>query len=603
MNERHQDFESLRRFSREGEQSAFADVVRRHFDLVFGTALRKVEESGAAQEVAQNVFTALARKAWTFAPDDSLPAWLHKTALLESKSWLRGELRRRRREQTAANLGTTMNSPENQTSFHALLPALDEALLSLREKDRTALLLRFYERRTLREVGAAFGVSEDTAQKRVQTALEKLTECFRRRGFKTASVVTATAALQGTAASASASMVSTVVSAALEAAPPALTGLGVWFAKLASLSRTQTAAVCAVLVLAPVGWQLKEQHAAREEVLRIRTQLTEARSDASYLEAQNEQWRATSAALGQSLAEADAAATRVAESAQAFESWKQRIRGPLLAADYRWNEDSEFIRIPKALLPELGDLAAAHTAPFSAPGIVRPYARELMSLSPMERQKMEATLQRVAELQGRELANVTEADPPVRAASGRASSKKVIVAAREFGYQAPGETEDEAGQLLAGERFTQLLASLRNILGEERWRVMPDKFRTNNCHVWNPALMNNPSPSFAAKVEKDDSGLPKAFWMYSGEFPKNPIVRSIEVDAVDPLRFGNNHTIAAGYSSGRTNLSTFLPNTGYDASEQAIKLSLFPIPEAVRQRMSEWFQEQAVRLPDGKENP
>ena len=63
MNERRQDFELLQRFTRDGEQSAFADVVRRHLDLVFATALRKVEDPGAAQEVAQNVFAALARKA------------------------------------------------------------------------------------------------------------------------------------------------------------------------------------------------------------------------------------------------------------------------------------------------------------------------------------------------------------------------------------------------------------------------------------------------------------------------------------------------------------------------------------------------------------
>ena len=101
MQERRQDFELLQRFTRHREQSAFADLVRRHLDLVFATALRKVEDAGAAQEVAQNVFTALARKAWRFAPDDSLPAWLHKAALLESKSWLRGELGRRRREEAA----------------------------------------------------------------------------------------------------------------------------------------------------------------------------------------------------------------------------------------------------------------------------------------------------------------------------------------------------------------------------------------------------------------------------------------------------------------------------------------------------------------------
>src|SRR5262245_12392810 len=198
MSDRRQDFELLQRFTRHGEQSAFTDIVRRHLDLVFGTALRKVEDSGVAQEVAQNVFAALARKTWQFAPDDSLPAWLHKAALLESKSWLRGELGRRRREQTAIELGTTMNTPENRPAFQAFLPLLDEALLSLRENDRTALLLRYYESQSLRDVGAAFGISEDTAQKRVQSALEKLADFFRRRGFKTATVAAAAAALQST---------------------------------------------------------------------------------------------------------------------------------------------------------------------------------------------------------------------------------------------------------------------------------------------------------------------------------------------------------------------------------------------------------------------
>jgi hypothetical protein len=47
MNERRQDFERLQRFTREGEQSAFADVVRRHLDLVFATALRKTGGAGA----------------------------------------------------------------------------------------------------------------------------------------------------------------------------------------------------------------------------------------------------------------------------------------------------------------------------------------------------------------------------------------------------------------------------------------------------------------------------------------------------------------------------------------------------------------------------
>ena len=77
MNEQQCDFALLREFARERRQPAFATLARRHLDLVYATALRKVSDAGGAEEIAQNVFSALARKAWQFAPDDSLPAWLH----------------------------------------------------------------------------------------------------------------------------------------------------------------------------------------------------------------------------------------------------------------------------------------------------------------------------------------------------------------------------------------------------------------------------------------------------------------------------------------------------------------------------------------------
>ena len=440
MNERRQDFELLQRFTRDGEQSAFADVVRRHLDLVFATALRKVADPGAAQEIAQNVFTVLARKAWQFAPDDSLPAWLHKAALLESKAWLRGELGRRRREQTAAELGTTMNTPEDQPAFNALVPLLDEALLSLREKDRTALLLRFYESHSLRDVGAAVGVSEDTAQKRVQTALEKLSEFFNRRGYKTATVAATAAALQHTAASASTVMVNAVVGAALQVAPPALVGLGVWLARLASLSRAQTAAVCVALAAVPVGWQLNERHVAGEEVKRMQTQLLAAQNEGATVQTEIERLRAVAGRLEQSVAQANEAAARAAESVQAFAAWKNKTRGLLTAADYQWSDDSPFVRIPKSVLPQLSELSSAE--PFSPPGVVQPYARELMGMTPAERQAVEATLHRqFADVERVREAGVYETNSPL---SGR------VVAAKAFVVPELGdEVKQQADQMLA----------------------------------------------------------------------------------------------------------------------------------------------------------
>src|SRR5262245_56393876 len=284
MNGRQTDFELLQGFVRDGDQSAFAAVVRRHLDLVYATALRKAQDEGGAQEISQNVFTALARKAWQFASDDSLPAWLYKATLLESREWLRGELRRRDREQTAAALGTTMKPSDPQPALRALVPLLDEALLSLREKDRTALLLRFYESRPLRDVGASLGVGEDAAQKRVTGALEKIAQFFQRRGFRTATAAASAAVLQQTAASASAATSALVVSGALQAVPAALTGWTGLLTRLASLPNAQVAALCLAMVALPVAWQWNERRTAKQEAARIEADLEAARLEQTTLE-------------------------------------------------------------------------------------------------------------------------------------------------------------------------------------------------------------------------------------------------------------------------------------------------------------------------------
>jgi len=577
MNERRQDFELLQRFTRQGEESAFADVVRRHLGLVFGTALRKVEDPGAAQEVAQNVFTALARKAWRFAPDDSPPAWLHKTALLESISWLRGELRRRRREQTAAELGTTMNTHEDQPAFTALVPLLDEALLSLREKDRTALLLRFWESQSLRDMGASLGVGEDAARKRVQSALEKLAEFFKRHGFKTATVSATAAALQHTAASASASMVSTIVGAALQAAPPALVGVGALVARLASLSRAQTTVVCLALAAVPMGWQLKERHAAAEGLKRNQPQLLAAQSETAAAQQELARMRAAFGRLQQTAAQQKEEAYRAAESARAFDAWKQKTRSQLKAADYRWDDGSAFARIPKAVLPELNELV--YNQPFSPPGIIKPYACELLCLTPAEHRTLEATLQRAEVLQAGEKAEVYELDNP---ASGR------VLASRSFASTAlRGMAGVEAEQHLA-----QLITEMRGILGDERWAVMPSRFRNANVDVFNGVLIPAPPAILEARLEVDTQGTPKASWTYTGDFGQ-PRPGAGNVYSVNVV----------GYRNESAALSAFMPDADPDQRKQATDLGGIPAPETVRRRVSEWFQEQAVLRLGRKEKP
>jgi RNA polymerase sigma factor (sigma-70 family) len=454
MMNQQSDFELLRRFVRHADQSAFGTVVRRHLDLVYATALRKVEDTGAAEEIAQNVFTALARKAWQFAPDDSLPAWLHRTALLESKSWWRGELRRRRREQTAIELGTTMKTSDEQAALRTLTPLLDEALLSLREKDRSALLLRFYERRSLHEVGAALGIREDAAQKRVASALERVASFFQRRGFKTATVAATARLLEHTAATAPASAASLVVNTALHGVP-AFSGIVAWLTRITSLSKAQTAVVCVVLSASPLAWQWNEYRHTRAAASHVEAQLTAGQTAFFTLQTEIDTLRANTARLDAMRAEESLAAQHRAESRQRHQLWKAQLRDRLLGPDYGWPDDSALVRIPKSVLPKV-----KINRLIAPPGVIARQGREFLGLTPREREQAEDALHNhFAALEDLMRANFRETNT-----SQRIRVPETALASRVFAVPALGEEVKAQAQALQDE--------LKALLGAERWRLV-----------------------------------------------------------------------------------------------------------------------------------
>jgi RNA polymerase sigma factor (sigma-70 family) len=168
-------------FNARRSEAAFAALVRQHVNLVFATAMRQVGDAGAAEEITQNVFVALAQSAGKLSSHPTIAGWLHQTALNKSREWLRAELRRRKREQVAINLELTR--AEGDSVWAPLVPLLDEALLKLSEPDRQAVILHFMEGRNFQEVGSTLGVGEDAARKRVNRCLGQLTDFFRRRGF------------------------------------------------------------------------------------------------------------------------------------------------------------------------------------------------------------------------------------------------------------------------------------------------------------------------------------------------------------------------------------------------------------------------------------
>ena len=173
------DSDLLREFSREHSDEAFAELVRRHLDLVYSAALRQVRSPQLAEEVAQSVFTDLARQVRALKPDTILTGWLYQVTRRTAIDAVRREARRQLREQVAVEMNAMNPTP---TDWAQVEPLLDEAMAALDDTDRTAVLLRYFENKSLRDVGAALGTSDDTAQKRVSRAVERLRDFFAERG-------------------------------------------------------------------------------------------------------------------------------------------------------------------------------------------------------------------------------------------------------------------------------------------------------------------------------------------------------------------------------------------------------------------------------------
>ena len=259
------DVQLLRQYAGQKSEPAFGEVVHRHAGLVYSAALRQAGSPDLAGEIAQRVFIDLARKARSLAgklrEDASLAGWLYRATRYAALNLLREERRRHAHErQVMHDLDSASESPPD---WDNVSPFLDEAISTLNNQERDALLLRYFKNQDFRAVGAALGVSDDTAQKRVARSLEKLRVALLRRGVTTMATALSAALASHAVQAAPAGLAAAWISASLASA--AMKD-GATFTLLKLMSTTKFQLSLGVIVAGSLAATVAIQHRTESKV-------------------------------------------------------------------------------------------------------------------------------------------------------------------------------------------------------------------------------------------------------------------------------------------------------------------------------------------------
>jgi RNA polymerase sigma factor (sigma-70 family) len=246
------DAQFLEQYARQGSEVAFRELVARYADLVYSAALRQLCSPEAARDVTQTVFMDLARKSSSLArklpADGSIVGWLYRSTRFAALNFIRSDQRRQNTERQVMDNSEPLSPEHDGTSdWDRVRPLLDAAISSLGDKDRDALLLRFFQNQDLRGVGTVLGISDDSAQKRVSRGLEKLRRLLARQGINTTGGALSAGISAHAVESAPAALIPALTKSAIAATATPVTAFAV--TKVLALSTLQKAIAGAVLIL------------------------------------------------------------------------------------------------------------------------------------------------------------------------------------------------------------------------------------------------------------------------------------------------------------------------------------------------------------------
>ncbi len=161
---------------RKGTETAFDDLMQRYREPVYRTAYSFAREKESALDITQNVFIKVYRNLDRFRGDSQVKTWIMRIAMNESTNWLRSN----RRHSGHSELDQIPALPANEISAEDELLARDNhtallrSLYQLNSRYRLAVVLRYFENYSMREIAAVLDTSEGTVKSMIFRSLQKL---------------------------------------------------------------------------------------------------------------------------------------------------------------------------------------------------------------------------------------------------------------------------------------------------------------------------------------------------------------------------------------------------------------------------------------------
>jgi RNA polymerase sigma factor (sigma-70 family) len=181
-------------FAKSGKAEALGELVRRYEPLIRASAVRQVADIHLAQDITQTALMTLMRKASQIDPGTPLGPWLLRTTHYLATDALRSQSARRKHERFAAF--ARAKSSDFPTPRETA-PALDDALNSLPEKYRVALVLCYLQGWTPPQIAEELGLTQEATRQRLSRAVRRLRDILQRRGLRMDDLTPAVFALPG----------------------------------------------------------------------------------------------------------------------------------------------------------------------------------------------------------------------------------------------------------------------------------------------------------------------------------------------------------------------------------------------------------------------